>query len=402
MKEKEDSCILMGYSTQSKGYIVYNKRTRLIIKSIHINFDEIKELSKASDYENSGPVLQLHNSSSKRTKMTFDNNRSSIKTHDHNNETSSSTLVPNISPPEDKNALLPLSDNSTKQNTQPTANVQLITELFTPTTVTAKGKHTDIQAEIQVENAQIDEHKFYNIFSTSVHEEAESSSRYVDNLSMHTFYQHHQSHPLEQVRGNPSKSVQTRRQLATDPEMSKEYAQEEGIDFKESFAPVARLEAVRIFVTYATHKSFHIYQMDVKTEFFNGPLKEEIYVAQPDGFIDPGHLEKVYRLRKALYGLKQVPRAWYDGLSNFMMSKGFTKEVERKCGAHKTLCDALLSKCNLHLRDFNSLDVVRSAAYLICIDTRKSTYGGIQFPCDKLVSWMSKKQDCTAMSSAEA
>ncbi|GJR42609.1 retrovirus-related pol polyprotein from transposon TNT 1-94 [Tanacetum coccineum] len=107
--------------------------------------------------------------------------------------------------------------------------------------------------------------------------------------------------------------------------VAKGYAQEEGIDFEESFAPVARLEAVRIFVAYAAHKSFPIYQMDVKTAFLNGPLKEEVYVAQPEGFVDPDHPEKVYLLRKALYGLKQAPRAWYDELSNFLMSKGFTK-----------------------------------------------------------------------------
>ncbi|GKE26407.1 retrovirus-related pol polyprotein from transposon TNT 1-94 [Tanacetum coccineum] len=101
--------------------------------------------------------------------------------------------------------------------------------------------------------------------------------------------------------------------------------QEEGIDFEESFALVARLEAIRIFVAYAAHKSFPIYQMDVKTAFLNGPLKEEVYVAQLDGFVDPDHPDKVYRLRKALYGLKQAPRAWYDELSKFLISKGFTK-----------------------------------------------------------------------------
>ncbi|GKA55480.1 gag-pol polyprotein, partial [Tanacetum coccineum] len=84
--------------------------------------------------------------------------------------------------------------------------------------------------------------------------------------------------------------------------------QEEGIDFEESFAPVSRLEAVRIFVAYAAHKSFPIYQMDVKTDFLNGPMKEEVYVAQPDGFVDLDHPEKVYRTRKALYLLKQAPR----------------------------------------------------------------------------------------------
>ncbi|GJW37205.1 retrovirus-related pol polyprotein from transposon TNT 1-94 [Tanacetum coccineum] len=110
--------------------------------------------------------------------------------------------------------------------------------------------------------------------------------------------------------------------------VAKGYAQEEGINFKESFSQVARLEAVRIFVAYAAHKSFPIYQMDVKTTFLNGPLKDEVYVAHLDGFVDPDHPEKVYRLRKALYGLKQALRAWYDELSNFLMSKGFTKESD--------------------------------------------------------------------------
>nr|GEX63989.1 retrovirus-related Pol polyprotein from transposon TNT 1-94 [Tanacetum cinerariifolium] len=107
--------------------------------------------------------------------------------------------------------------------------------------------------------------------------------------------------------------------------VAKGYAHEEGIDFEESFALVARLEAVRIFIAYPAHKSFLIYQMDAKTTFLNGPLREEVYVLQPDGFVDLEHPEKVYRLRKALYGLKQAPSAWYDELSKFLTSKGFTK-----------------------------------------------------------------------------
>nr|GEV88990.1 copia protein [Tanacetum cinerariifolium] len=81
--------------------------------------------------------------------------------------------------------------------------------------------------------------------------------------------------------------------------VAKGYAQEEGINFEESFAPVARLEAVQIFVAYVAHKSFPIYQMDVKMAFLNGPLKEKVYVAQPDGFVNPDHPEQVYRLKKA-------------------------------------------------------------------------------------------------------
>nr|GEV93016.1 putative reverse transcriptase domain-containing protein [Tanacetum cinerariifolium] len=207
------------------------------------------------------------------------------------------------------------------------------------------------------EGEQLQDDEFTNPFCAPAQKKAESSS-----------------HNDEQVHGNPSRPVQTRRQLAIDPEMcmfaltfdrlqvwelvdkpfgksiiklkllwknkkdedqtvirnkarlvAKGYAQEEGIDFEESFAPVARLEAVRIFIAYAAHKSFPSFQMDVKTAFLNGPMKEEVYVAQPDGFVDPDHPEKVYRLRKALYGLKQAPRAWYDELSKFLISKSFTK-----------------------------------------------------------------------------
>ncbi|GJZ12187.1 retrovirus-related pol polyprotein from transposon TNT 1-94 [Tanacetum coccineum] len=106
--------------------------------------------------------------------------------------------------------------------------------------------------------------------------------------------------------------------------VAKGYAQKEGINFEESFAPVAWLEAVRLFIVYAAHKSF-TYQMDVETTFLYGPLKEEVYVNQPDRFVDPYHPDKVYRLKKALYGLKQAPRAWYDELSKFLVSKGFSK-----------------------------------------------------------------------------
>ncbi|GKA09947.1 retrovirus-related pol polyprotein from transposon TNT 1-94 [Tanacetum coccineum] len=88
------------------------------------------------------------------------------------------------------------------------------------------------------------------------------------------------------------------------------YCQEEGIDFEESFAPVARMEAIRIFLAYAAHKSFTVFQMDVKITFLHGTLKEDVYVCQPKGFIDADHPSHVYKLKKALYGLKQAPRAW--------------------------------------------------------------------------------------------
>nr|GEY76393.1 putative ribonuclease H-like domain-containing protein [Tanacetum cinerariifolium] len=105
------------------------------------------------------------------------------------------------------------------------------------------------------------------------------------------------------------------------------YRQEEGIDFEESFAPVARMEAIRIFLAYAAHKSFSVFQMDVKTAFLHGSLKKDVYVCQPEGFIDVDHPSHVYKLMKALYGLKQAPRAWYDELLTFLLHNHFFKET---------------------------------------------------------------------------
>ncbi|GJS77001.1 retrovirus-related pol polyprotein from transposon TNT 1-94 [Tanacetum coccineum] len=243
---------------------------------------------------------------------------------------------------------------------------------------------------------------------------------------------------------------------------SKGYNQQEGIDFEESFAPVARLEAVRLFIAYAAHKSFPVYQMDVKTTFLNGPLKEEVYVNQPDRFIDPHHPDKVYYLKKALYGLKQAPRAWYDELSNFLISKDsqkiiipgyflnqakYAQEILIKHGM--TSCDSIgtpmatkhldanLSGILVDQTKYRSMvgalmyltasrpDIVHATCLICrikrdptkkhlhsafsdsdhagCLDSRKITSGGIQFlGGDKLVSWSSKKQDCTTMSSVEA
>nr|GFC97015.1 retrovirus-related Pol polyprotein from transposon TNT 1-94 [Tanacetum cinerariifolium] len=101
--------------------------------------------------------------------------------------------------------------------------------------------------------------------------------------------------------------------------------QEEGIDFEESFSPVAHIEAIHIFIANAASRNMTVYQMDVKTAFWNGDLKEEVYVSQPEGFVDPDHPTDVYRLKKALYGLKQAPRAWYGTLLRFLLDNSFSK-----------------------------------------------------------------------------
>nr|GFB53531.1 retrovirus-related Pol polyprotein from transposon TNT 1-94 [Tanacetum cinerariifolium] len=103
------------------------------------------------------------------------------------------------------------------------------------------------------------------------------------------------------------------------------YSQQEGIDYDETFTPVARIKAIRLFLAYAAHKDFTVFQMNVKTAFLNGILKEDVYVGQPPGFVSKQYPDYVYALDKALYGLKQTPWAWYDVLSQFLIKSGFQK-----------------------------------------------------------------------------
>jgi hypothetical protein len=117
----------------------------------------------------------------------------------------------------------------------------------------------------------------------------------------------------------------------------------EGINFDETFAPIARLESIKILLSIACHLGFKLYQMDVKSAFLNGILQEEVYVEQPKGFQDPHHPHHVYKLKKALYGLKQAPWAWYKHLTTYLLAKGFTREHAyrtlfiRNQGTHKLI-----------------------------------------------------------------
>nr|GEZ56407.1 hypothetical protein [Tanacetum cinerariifolium] len=330
-----------------------------------------------------------------------------LRIHDHKNKLYSSKLVPKVVPSADTTALskqeLDLlfgrlydefftvgtscvnkssssTDNFKQQYTTSITNIHPTSEPSTSTNV-----HAEENNDNQVED------EFTNSFCTPVREVAESSSHNIGNSNMHTFnqpqdskYRWSKDHSLTQVHRNPSKPVQTRRQLATNLEMCM-FALTVSIvktkTIKEAMDDSAWIEVIqeelhqfdRLQVWELVDKPFGKNvirlkwlwknkkdedqpvirnKMDMKTAILNGPLKEEVYVAQPDGFVDPDHLKKVYHLRKALYRLKQALRAYVD-----------------------------------HAR---------------CIDTRKSISGGIQFPGDMLVSWMSKKQDCIAMSSTEA
>nr|GEX06146.1 integrase, catalytic region, zinc finger, CCHC-type, peptidase aspartic, catalytic [Tanacetum cinerariifolium] len=307
MKEKCDACIFVGYSTKSRAYRLFNKRKRVIVETIHVNFDELPQM--ASDHVSSDPVPKYR-------MVTMSNELD---------------LLFSLMFDELLNASSQVMSKSSAVTTADTPNQQMIEE-----------------------NAQVENDEFINIFCTPVQDRGETSSRHVDSSNMHTFYQHHpfehrwtKDHTFKQVIGNPSQSVRTRRQLESDGKMcifaltvsqtepknikeamaesawiesmqeelhpfdrlniwelvdrplcknvinmkwlwknkrdeentvirnksclvAKGYTQKEGVDFEESFAPVARLEAIRLFIAYAAHKSFTVYQMDIKTTFLYG------------------------------------------------------------------------------------------------------------------------------------
>ncbi|GJY01746.1 retrovirus-related pol polyprotein from transposon TNT 1-94 [Tanacetum coccineum] len=291
--------IFIGYAPSKKGYRIYNKRTRRIMETIHMQFDELTEQMAHVQLTVQVPV--------------------------NSTGTPSSTTI-------DQNAPSPSHSSSSSA-------------------LQSRSLHQGVAAKstLMEDNpfAPIDNDHFINVFAP---EPRKWSKDY----------------PLDNIIGNPSRLVSTRKQLATDalwclynsvlskvePKnfksaitkdcwfqamqdeihefddikldeygdvlknkarlVAKGYRQEEGINFEESFAPVARIKAIRIFIANATSKNMTIYQIDVKTAFLNGELKEEVYVSQPEGFVDPDHPTHVYRLKKALYGLKQAPWAWYQ------------------------------------------------------------------------------------------
>ncbi|GJV15688.1 retrovirus-related pol polyprotein from transposon TNT 1-94 [Tanacetum coccineum] len=186
------------------------------------------------------------------------------------------------------------------------------------------------------------------------------------------------------------------------------FRQEEGINFEESFALVARIEAIRIFIAYAAHKNMIIYQMDVKTAFLNGELKEEVYVSQLEGFVDQDNPSHMYKLKKALYGLKQAPHACRPDLNHdvCLCTRYHVKPTKKHLQAVKRIFRYLNGTINMGLwysKDTDmSLTAYADADHAGCQDTRRSTSGSAQFLGDKLVSWSSKKQKSTAISSTEA
>nr|GEW49056.1 retrovirus-related Pol polyprotein from transposon TNT 1-94 [Tanacetum cinerariifolium] len=226
--------------------------------------------------------------------------------------------------------------------------------------------------------ALVDNNPFVNVFTMEPHSEASSSVDIIWELvpqpdcvmiiALKWIYKV-KLNEYDDVLKNKARLV------------AKGYRQEEGIDFEESFAPVTRIKAIRIFIANAASKNMTIYQMDVKTAFLNGELKEEVYVSQPEGFVDPDHPTHVYHLKKALCGLKQFPRAWYQASPN-------KKHLE----ALKRVFQYLKGTINWGLWYSKDTAMVltayANADHAGCQVTRRSTSESAQFLGDKLIYWM--------------
>nr|GEY59862.1 hypothetical protein [Tanacetum cinerariifolium] len=377
---------------------------------------------------------------------------SKLGIHDHNNEPSSSKLVPNVVPQANKTA-------TSRQ--VPRSPMTKASDYDNPDSVPQRQdvySSADADVPSQQELDMLFGPLYDEFFNTEV---AESSSHNIGNLNVSTFNQPHVSeyrwtkdHPLEQVRGNPSRPVQTRRQLTIDPKMcmyalivstaepknikegmadsawkeamlkwlwknkkdedqtvirnkarvvAKRYAQEEGIDFKESFAPVARLEAVWIFIAYAAHKSFLIFQMDVKTAFLNGPPKEEAKYT-----LEILHKHGMDKGQSIGTPVATKPKLDADLSGNPVDQTYYRSKIGSLMYLTSSRPDIVYLRETVNMGLWYpkgssfELTAFLDADHAGCIDSRKSTSRGIQFLGDKLVSWMSKKQNCTVMSSAEA
>nr|GEX37031.1 uncharacterized mitochondrial protein AtMg00810-like [Tanacetum cinerariifolium] len=436
MKEKGDACIFLGYSTHSRSYRVYNKRTRVIVETIHVNFDELPQM--ALDHVSSDPAPQYLTMILEHDSLSPD--PQSQENVPHTSET--------VTTSNDLDMLFTLMFDELLNGT-----TQVLSKYFAVNVVDAPDKRQQ-QSTTQ---------------STTTTVAPDTPPLIIQTTPETT------NHTLEQVNGNHFQSIKTRwtdgemcmfalTVSQTEPKNIKEAMAnfawieamheeihqferlDEGIDFKESFEPVARLEAVWLFIVYSAYKSFLIYQMDVKKTFLYGPLKEEVYVNQPDGFVDPYHPNQVYCLKKALYGLKQAPRACigtpmptkhldanlsetpidqtkYHSMVGALMYLTASRPdivhatcycacyqarpTEKHLTIVKRIFRYLKDTINMGLwyskdTGFKLTDFLDSD-HAGCLDSRKSTSGGIPFlGGDKLVSWSSKKQDCTSMSSAEA
>nr|GEV52413.1 hypothetical protein [Tanacetum cinerariifolium] len=303
LQPKADIGIFIGYAPTKKAFWIFNRRTRRIIETIHVDFDELTAMASEQSMLITQPSVD-HSAPEVIALI------AEVVAPEPAESTSSpsSTTVDQDAPS--------LSNSQTTPKTQPPVIPNDVEEDNHNIKFVHMGN--DPYFGILILEVPFDQSLSSNISHTIVppdHQISKHNSKWTKD------------HPVENIIVDlQSEARQTRRYSKNKARLvARGYLQEEGIDFEESFAPVTRLEAIRIFLAFAAHKNMVVYQMDMKTAFLNGNLWEDVYVSQPDGFVDPDNPNHVYKLKKALYRLKQAPRAWYDMLSSFLVSQDFSK-----------------------------------------------------------------------------
>nr|GEV77426.1 hypothetical protein [Tanacetum cinerariifolium] len=385
MKEKGDLCILVGYSTQSKGYRVYNKITRMIVESIHIRFDEIKEVSETSvPNDTSGLVPQRQKASD------YDN--SDLVPQRQDISSSADAHVPSQ---QELDLLFgPLYDEffnacSNPQDKQPTTNIQPTSAPSTPIYI-----HAEENNDNQKEEEHLPNDEFTNPFCAPAQEVAESSSHNIGNSNVPTFNQPQEAMAdsawIEAMQEELHQFDKHQIWELVDKPFGKSVIRLKWLWKNKNDEDQTVIRNKARLVAKA-HKSFPIYQMDVKMEFLNGSLKEEVYVAQPDGFVDPDHPEKANYTLKVLHKhgmdkgqsigtpMATKPKLDADLSGNPVDQTDYRSKIRSLMYLTSGRPDIVQAGSSFGLTAFLDDDHAR------CIDSRKSTSGGIQFLGDNHV-----------------
>ncbi|KAK2398040.1 putative mitochondrial protein [Trifolium repens] len=321
--------IFIGYSERSKAYKVYNSETNTVEESIHVRFDDKEPDNKMSEQDNSYAGIPYLYNNSEPEKASEGN-----KTSDAVLEKASEEASPIEASEEHDDISEDDTQTSAETNEAPKRKFKYRSshpeDLILGNKESPRKTRSDYQQHdsllgliSMIEPKNIDEALSDDGWIVAMQDELNQFQR-NDVWDLVPRPTHKNIIGTKWVFRNKlneqGKVVRNKARL-----VAQGYSQQEGIDFTETFAPVARLEAIRLLLSYAVNNGITLYQMDVKSAFLNGVISEEVYVKQPPGFEDLKNPDYVYKLKKSLYGLKQAPRAWYERLSNFLLENCFQK-----------------------------------------------------------------------------
>ncbi|KAL6320112.1 hypothetical protein AAG906_004621 [Vitis piasezkii] len=318
LDETSEKCIFMGYSSQSKGYRLYNLKTNKLIISRDVIFDE-----KAAWNWEEGKIL-------KKTILVDElQTKAPVETGNGSTSTSSPQESPKSVP------LSPSIESPTSSSSSPSSTprkMRSLADVYERCNLCIVEPQT-MEKEIDV----IEKNETWQLVEKPKDKE-------IIGVKWIFRVKYHSDGRVQRLKARL---------------VAKGYLQQPGVDFHETFAPVARLDTIRTIIAVAAQKGWLLYQLDIKSAFLNGKLEEEIYVEQPQGFVVDGEENKVYKLKKALYGLKQAPRAWYTQIDNYFIENGFIRSKSEPTLYVKSKDNSQILIVALYVDDLIFLEMMR-------------------------------------------